>query len=257
MRRISLIILAVTCIIAATTAQAQTVTASKKYITKTVKADNFHSIVVNGSPTVIYQQKAGAPSIEIYGSDNIVPLIETSVKNGVLTVRFKKNTNIRNIQKLEVRVTSPRLIEATVKGSGDIEMPKGVKVDGKFTLLVNGSGDINGQNIICEELVAKVSGSGDIELKETVATTIKALVAGSGDIDLTGKCETASYEVAGSGDIRATRLKATHVTASVKGSGDIECTAIETLTGSSKGSGEVEYKGNPEVNFSGKGLSRM
>ena len=50
----------------------KTVKASKNYVTKNIKVDNFTGLNLAGSPDVIYTQKAGKPEVEVYTSDNIV-----------------------------------------------------------------------------------------------------------------------------------------------------------------------------------------
>ena len=70
--------------------QAQTVTPSKKYITKELNnVSNFSSISVLGSPDVEYRQSNGSKTtVSIYGSDNLVDLLEVSTVNGVLQVNI-------------------------------------------------------------------------------------------------------------------------------------------------------------------------
>ncbi len=52
----------------------KTVKASKNYVTKDIKVDNFTKLSVAGSPDVTYTQKSGKPTVEVYTSDNIVDL---------------------------------------------------------------------------------------------------------------------------------------------------------------------------------------
>lgn len=233
------------------------VVANKKYITKNIDVKSFKHISVLGSPDVIYTQtNGGKPTVEIYGSDNIIPLLEVTVNDNTLSVNFKKNTSISNSGKLEIRVSAPAVESMKVRGSGDISIPNGMSTSG-LALNVQGSGDISGKNITCNDLEISVAGSGDIKLSNVKATNIQANVAGSGDIELNGKATNAKFNVAGSGDISAQKLEAENVQANVSGSGDITCHAIKTLKGKVNGSGDVGYKGNPEISFSKKGLRKL
>ena len=45
--------------------------------------------------------------------------------------------------------------------------------------------------------------------------------------------------------------------ARISGSGSIRCYATENLTGGVSGSGNVAYKGNPQINFSKRGLQKL
>lgn len=234
------------------------VTGNKKYITKSVNdVKAFKYLTVRGSQHVIYTQvDAGKPRIEIYGADNIVPLIETEVSNQTLTVKFVDNVNVRDAGKLEVRVFAPAIEGGKVQGSGDLDL---FNVNtSRLYLHVQGSGDINCKGSLrCSALDLSVQGSGDVSLSQIQTDDVKGVVTGSGDITIKGTTINADYLVTGSGDITASNVKAESVRAVINGSGDISCHAEKSLTGNVRGSGDVRYKGNPDISFPHKGLSKM
>lgn len=251
------IFIAVLVLSTATACAQNRVVGSKKYITKNVNVESFKHIAAIGSVDVIYTQTdGGKPQIEIYGSDNIVPLIETTVEHNTLTVKYKKNTSVNNPGKLEIRVSAPAVESMKISGSGDIFIPKGISTP-TLSIKISGSGDIDGKKITCNNLDMSVSGSGDIKLTGIKATNVNANVSGSGDVELEGTTANANYHVTGSGDVTAHKLIADEVQATVSGSGDITCHATKTLKGKVSGSGDVGYKGNPEISFSKKGLRKL
>ncbi len=258
MKQILMSITAIAVLVFGTNACAQrTIKSSKNYVTKEVKASNFNAIRVQGSPDVVYTQ-SDKVGIQIYGSDNIVDLLETTVDNGVLTVKFKSNTSIMNSGKFEVRASSPHLNKVHVQGSGDVTLANGIKGEDNLEVSIQGSGDIDGTNISCDNISISVQGSGDIKLSRITSSNVTATVAGSGDIDINGSCSSAVYSVAGSGDISAADLKADNVSAKVSGSGDIKCHATQVLKATVSGSGDIGYKGNPEsTEFSKKGIYKL
>lgn len=75
----------------------KTVKASKNYVTKDIKVDNFTKLSVAGSPDVTYTQKSGKPTVEVYTSDNIVDLLDIHVKDNTLYIGFKKNVSVSYI----------------------------------------------------------------------------------------------------------------------------------------------------------------
>lgn len=234
------------------------VTGSKNYITKQVKVSSFEGIKLQGSPDVIYTQKAGAPSVEIYGSDNIVPLLETYVENGNLIVRYRKNTNIRNSGKVVIRVSAPTIKRLALSGSGDVKLNNGITASGNLAISISGSGNIEGNQIKCNAFSAKISGSGNINLKGVEAMQAEMRITGSGNMDMAGKCTDAEYSISGSGNINGANLKANNVTARISGSGVIKCYATQTLRGKVSGSGDVAYKGSPKtIEFSKRGLRKL
>ena len=210
--------------------QAQTVTPSKKYITKELNnVSNFSSIRVLGSPDVEYRQSNGSKTtVSIYGSDNLVDLLEVSTVNGVLQVNIKKGVKILSGERrLKVIASSPSLNQVDIKGSADVYL-KGTIKRNDLNLNIAGSGDIEAENLQYANIFALVKGSGDIDLKNVKATTVMS-------------------EVNGSGDISAEKLAATNVVATVAGSGDIVCYASRQLDARVSGSGDIEYKGSPSV----------
>lgn len=210
--------------------QAQTVTPSKKYITKELNnVSNFSSIRVLGSPDVEYRQSNGSKTtVSIYGSDNLVDLLEVSTVNGVLQVNIKKGVKILSGERrLKVIASSPSLNQVDIKGSADVYL-KGTIKGNDLNLNIAGSGDIEAENLQYTNIFALVKGSGDIDLKNVKATTVMS-------------------EVNGSGDISAEKLAATNVVATVAGSGDIVCYASRQLDARVSGSGDIEYKGSPSV----------
>lgn len=235
--------------------QAQTVTPSKKYITKELNnVSNFSSIEVLGSPDVEYRQSSGSQTkVSIYGSDNLVDLLDVSTVNGVLKVNIKKGVKILSGERrLKVIASSPSLNQVEIKGTADVFL-KGTIKGADLNLNITGSGDIEAENLQYTNLSSFVKGSGDIDLKNVKATTVRTIVSGSGDVDIKGSTQWATLTVNGSGDISAEKLTATEVVATVAGSGDITCYASKKLDAKVSGSGDIEYKGSPSiVNKQGK-----
>ena len=140
----------------------KTVKASRNYVTKNIKVDNFTGLNLAGSPNVTYTQKAGKPEVEVYTSDNIVDLLDINVVNNTLNIKFKKGVSV-SYNKLEIRVSSETLNNISVAGSGNVELANGLKTD-NLKVSVAGSGDIDADNITCTgNLNVSVAGSGDIE----------------------------------------------------------------------------------------------
>lgn len=254
----------------------ETIKASKNYVTKDLKVDNFTQLKVAGSPDVTYTQKEGKPEVQIYTSDNIVDLLDIYVKDNTLHVGFKKNTNI-SYDQLEIRISAEKLNGMSVAGSGAITLANGLKTDElkmsiagsgdiqgnnisctDLSISIAGSGDINSSTITCNNLSASISGSGEMQLDKITATSAKASIAGSGGIKFSGTTEEATYSIAGSGDLSAADFQAKRISANVTGSGDIECYVTDLLKARTTGSGSIGYKGDPkEIDYPKRGLHKL
>lgn len=255
----------------------KTVKASNRYVTKDIRVSNFNKIELSGSPDVIYRQKAGKPCVEVYTSDNIVDLLDIYVKDGTLVVKFKKGVRV-SYNKLEIRVSSERINDICIAGSGDIKLAGHIKTD-DMNISIAGSGDINGENISstggfkvsiagsgdtelnnihCNDLSLSIAGSGDMKINNAVTSgSTDVAIAGSGTVKLSGSSQEAELKISGSGDLYASGYQAKRVSATVSGSGNIECYATEFLKARTSGSGSVGYKGNPEIDYPKKGLHKL
>mgnify|MGYP000758908688 FL=1 len=136
--------------------QGKQISGSSNYITKNIKVGSFDQIKSMSSSDIVYTQKQGAPTVQIYGPDNIVELMETSVSGRTLTIKFKKNTSIRNSGKLEIRVSSPSLKHLSIYGSGNTTFTNGIKSHDELQMSIYGSGNISGNSFSCTKLAARI-----------------------------------------------------------------------------------------------------
>lgn len=174
----------------------KTVKASKNYVTKDIKVDNFTKLSVAGSPDVTYTQKSGKPTVEVYTSDNIVDLLDIRVKDNTLYIGFKKNVSV-SYNKLEVRVSAEKLNGIAVAGSGDMKLNNVTANFTRASVAGSGTAILSGST---QEAEYSVAGSGDLLASDFVAKKASASVAGSGDI----KCHATDFlkvRTSGSGSV--------------------------------------------------------
>lgn len=237
---------------------------SKNYITKDITVSDFDAIRLIGSSDIEYiQNEGGMASAQIYGSDNMVDLLDVQVINRTLTVKFKARNNVSyNNGKLKVIASSPIIKAVSLEGSGDIVLSSRINAS-DLLVSIKGSGDIkSNRSINCNSgFNAELSGSGDIDLKGSIRSSICNLkLEGSGDINAVElNAESGRILLNGSGNIKAKgRININNLEVTLNGSGDI---SIENIHSSSlmsilRGSGDIKLKGNTwdanlEVNNSG------
>ncbi len=192
-------------------------------ITKTRSIDSFDKVSVGGSFDVnLIDGREG--KITIKGEENLLPYIETEVRNGKLKVQFKENTNIRTTRKLTVIIPFEDIEAVSLGGSGNVTVKKRIEAD-SAAFSIGGSGNI----------IANVD-----------ANTVKASIGGSGNIKLKGKTDNFKCSLAGSGSIKAYDLDANSLKASIAGSGSVQTSVSTKIKASVVGSGSVYYKGNPK-----------
>lgn len=206
---------------------------SKHYITRSYNIGDFNKIDASTLASIHYVQSAdSSTSLEIYGSDNIVPLIKVYVENGTLYLTTKKNKKINNSGKLKIQIKTPDLHAIYFKGVGDIYVDSGLRT---------------------QSLEVESKGVGNIKIKNLVCESVNINSLGVGDVEIEGTAQTVTLRSKGVGNIEADELKAQNVEASSMGIGSISCFAANKLNASVKGIGGINYKGNPEHKNLSKG----
>lgn len=218
--------------------RAEGITPSKKFITRDYKVNDFNALEATTVGDIYYTQATdGKSTLQIYGPDNIVQLIQVTVKNNSLVLTTDKHKKIKNANKLKITISSPDLNKIDFKGVGNIH------IDSKF---------------VTESLDIESKGVGDINIQELDCRNLTVNSMGVGNVDVQGKAVNASLISKGVGDVKAADLEAENVIASSNGVGNIRCNATLSLDASVKGVGSIDYKGSPaKKSFSKKGIGSI
>jgi Putative auto-transporter adhesin, head GIN domain len=152
-------------------------------------------------------------SFEIEGDDNILPLIETEVRNGVLHIRSKRSYSVGG--PISLRITLPNLesIKASGAGKFDISDLKNDRFEvdttgaAKVTLSgqsrsveisSTGAGKIDAHNLRAEKADVNVTGAASVDLD--VRDQLDVTVSGAGRVTYSGNPEVHEH-VTGAGKV--------------------------------------------------------
>ena len=183
----------------------------------------FQSIDLQGTGN-IYVTQGNESSLRVEAEDNLLPYLQTSVRNGVLTVGMNQSC---------VRNTKPINLYATMS---DVR-----------SLSVGGAGNIVSQSpLISEQISVGIAGSGSIDLNVT-ATTLNSSITGAGSEKVAGKVSTHRVLIAGTGTLDAYDLGTASTIIDITGTGNAKVTVSENLSVKISGAGTVTYRGNPTV----------
>ncbi len=203
-----------------------------KLVTETRDPGDFSGVSLSVSAE-LFISKGEECSVVIEAEENLMPYLETDVRNGRLTVR--SNANITTREDIRIYVTT-----------SDIEV-----------LRTTGSGNINVlDRFSADRLNLEVLGSGNISV-EISAREITSSIRGSGDIKLAGRCREHNISIMGSGDMRSDELESGVCKVSVMGSGNAYVWVNSLLDINIMGSGNVYYKGSPDISTRQMGSGRV
>ena len=201
----------------------QVVVGNSNIISQEKQLSAYDRIEVLGSYDVIFTD-GEVGRIRIKAPDNILPLIQTEVSDGLLKIGTGKNRyKVKEPIIIYVPVDS-RLKQVDIKGSADISTEK---------------------NLETKALNVSIYGSGDARLAVNVSS-LALEVVGSGDIRVSGRAKNLSIDINGSGDVEVPNLKAEKAVIKVNGSGDVSAYVTEDVDVSIAGAGDVTVKGNPK-----------
>ncbi|NDV80454.1 head GIN domain-containing protein [Bacteroides sp. 51] len=201
----------------------EVITGSKNYITRDYKVADFDKLNLGTVADVYYTQSADDSwTLQVYGPDNIVELVNVDVKDNTLIVNMKK----KGVKKanLKINISSPNLQHVRTHGVGNFNIKEKFETT-NFTLRNEGVGGIKINDIMCTDLDIRSEGVGNVSIK--------------------GQAEKASLITQGVGNIDADELKSDTVVATADGVGSISCYAKQSINAKVNGVGSISYKGNP------------
>ena len=184
----------------------------------------YDKIIISGSfDTKLIAGKEG--NITIKGDENIIPYLQTEVKNGVLEIKMERNTMVSYNYRSSLEITVPftKIDEINFSGSGNLES-NDPKSNDKFKFVMSGSGN--------------TKFNGDFN-------NLNILKSGSGNLSVNGTATNLDITTSGSGNANLYNLIAENANATLSGSGNISVFCSKELNAKSAGSGSISYKGNP------------
>jgi len=120
-------------------------------------------------------------SVVVEADDNLLPLVETRVRGGVLVISMKPNLSITTQHPVRVRVTMKELDLAAIPGSGSIEITGLQAEQARFELAGSGTIRADGQ---VEDLDVILAGSGDLECEDLRSGSVSVRLSGSGTVEV-------------------------------------------------------------------------
>jgi hypothetical protein len=212
----------------------RTIQASDTFASEKRDVTGFHAVDISTVGNVLLSQGA-EESVTVQGSDNIVPLIKTTVENGVLVIKTDEPLNI-----------------VGMKGKNILTFVIQVKeLDG---VTVSGVAEVNMDQLSAPSLELNMSGAGKVNMQMISGMSLKVTVSGVGDVKLSGIYKTANIVISGAGPIDAADLRLQTADVNISGIGGATLWVTDRLTGTVSGAGSVSYYGNPQTSTKATGV---
>jgi hypothetical protein len=184
-------------------------------VRKTEKRDvkSFSAIDTTGSYTidVTCQKPAG---VEVDADDNILPLIKTEVRDGILFV--SNDQPYHSSKTVTLRITVPDLNSVANHGAGQIKIvdanSSDLKIDSTGAASVEaagtaksiqisstGAGEIDTSKLHAEKAKVEVSGAASVDVYASEQLDVN--VSGAGNVNYSGNPKTVNKHVSGIGSV--------------------------------------------------------
>jgi hypothetical protein len=202
--------------------------------TETRKVESFHEIDVS-YPAEVFISQGASESLKIEAEDNILPGLQTRVRNNRLEIFYKAET------KKAVRPTKPVKITIVVKDLDKVDFESAGKLD------------IDG--IKTDSLEVSVSGAGELKLREIAVKDLSVDLSGAGSMSASGSADDLSLNISGFGSFNGEELHGKTADIDLSGAGSATVWVDERLDAGISGAGSISYYGSPDVskNISGLG----
>lgn len=194
--------------------------------------DSFDQISVGGAFDV-YLTQGDTESLRVEADENLLPLIETTVRNGRLVIRSREN--IGEAKELNVYVTFRELNKIETSGACEIK----------------NEGQLNFSN-----LVLKGSGASEIDLSLR-AEKLEGEYSGASEVDLEGSAEVCEFKLSGASELDAEGLVVQQMKIDLSGASEAEVQVTQNLKVHASGASSVVYTGNPAIDQHTSGASSV
>lgn len=221
---------------------------SGNVITEAREVSNFEQVEVCCGMKLLLTQ-GDEEQLTLEADDNILPEVETFVRSGTLTVRFRRNFasfNLRLNRPVTVYLQMPTIHGVTISGGGSLETEK-LEVD-RVAFEFSGGSQGMIRNLQAESVDLVASGGSEVTVDTMAVGTLDLEVSGGGHATVKGGTVTEQRVVASGGShYDASAVEGETATIEVSGGGEANVWVTEVLQVQASGGSQVAYKGNPTI----------
>lgn len=248
-------------------------------ISETRDVTGFKAIDVD-VPADVYFAIGDAYQFQIDGESNIIPEIDCSIKNDVLTIEFKDNINFnyKPQSPLKIMITAPQLTKLTVSGSTHFYINTAIR-EGTFTCKTSGAASVHiltsllidkGQfthsgasNLYIEdlrtnEIKMKTSGAATVSLLTLNANESTIHQSGVSKVEiLSGNTQDLSIDLSGSTLFLSKLFLSKNANVSASGAASATVCVSEKLSVDASGAATIAYMGEPNTDIKTSGAATV
>jgi Putative auto-transporter adhesin, head GIN domain len=216
-------------------------TGSGKVISETRKASNFDTLEVS-YPAQVFISQGSSESVKIEAEDNLLPGLQTEVRNGTLKIYYKAEDgkHVNPTRTVKITIVVKDLKEVNFESAGELTL-EGIETD-ELNISVSGAGNLRLNEITARKLSVDLSGAGSMTASGT-SNNLRVIISGFGSYDGKGMhSKTVDVDLSGAGS--ATVWVDDELNAQISGAGSINYYGTAEVTKQISGLGGVNHVGN-------------
>lgn len=210
---------------------------SGNVISEERRVSGFDRVSLSGFGEVTIHQ-GDVEALTVRTDDNIMPFVETDVRNQTLVLGFTRAGENKSISP-----SDGIHFDLVVKDLNRLE--------------ISGAGSVHADQLVTEKLQLNLSGAGSLEIYNLEADELVGRISGAGSILVTGEVSGQDVTHSGVGSYHAADLKSKTAIIDISGAGSATVWVLETLDVSVSGLGNIIYYGTPRVIQDISGLGKL
>jgi len=199
---------------------------SGNVITETRKVGDFTSINLD-YPAQVFVTQGSSVSVKIEAEDNLLPQLQTQVKNDALQIFYKAEDgkHVNPTKPVKIMIVVKDLKEVNIESAGELS------IDGLET----------------GELYISVSGAGNLKLNEIAVKDLALDLSGAGNVTASGDADNFKLVISGFGNYNGKNLHTKIADITLSGAGSATAWVDDRLDAQISGAGSINYYGSPNV----------
>lgn len=200
------------------------VAGSGKVVTVAREVGAFKKLEVGDNVDVTFVK--GAPAVSVTTDDNLVSLVGTTVRDGVLVIEVKSPV-VDATGGIQVTVTNDVLDGISVSGASGFKGPAATPAN-DFRIDASGASHVELSGLVASKVIVNVSGASDVGLVQGSSTSLTVVATGASTFASHG-------------------FTSDDVNVEVSGGSSVCVTANKSITGNASGGSTVTVSGGPGV----------
>ena len=206
----------------------------------------FHGIAVSNGIDAKFTKSSNNTATIRVSRANIAEKLQTEVKDGILYVRVKKNSQINNAGKLSVDIHGDLdLDKIQISSAGVLEITNTQQVE-NLHIKVSSAGQLITQRFQAEKAEIAINSAGQV-VSELMSNELNAKLGSSATLTLSGTVNQVKLEAASAAKAKLRQLEARNAVLETKSGASVEIQVTSNLDAKASSGGSIRYSGSPST----------